>query len=57
MLIQALEFLICFFLILVVLGLIKPWWVFWWSDFSNRIKVLSIYGIILVLLILIRVLI
>ena len=33
------------FTITVVVGLYKPWIVFWWSDFSNRKKVLMYYGV------------
>lgn len=29
-----------------LLGLYRPWWVFWWSDFSNRKKVLKYYGLL-----------
>jgi hypothetical protein len=32
------------FTLITLLGLYKPWIVFWWSDFSNRKKVLSYYG-------------
>jgi len=32
------------FLFLTIIGLYKPWLVFWWSDFANRKKVLIYYG-------------
>ena len=38
------------FTITVLVGLYKPWFVFWWSDFSNRKKVLKYYGTIALLL-------
>jgi len=36
--------LTCLFTLLTLIGLYKPWIVFWWSDFSNRKKVLKVYG-------------
>jgi hypothetical protein len=36
------------FTFLTLIGLYKPWVVFWWADFSNRKKVLKIYGTALV---------
>jgi hypothetical protein len=38
------------FLGITLLGLIKPWWVFWFLDFKNRLTVLRYYGIITLLL-------
>ncbi|MEQ9300298.1 MAG: hypothetical protein RIF33_17120 [Cyclobacteriaceae bacterium] len=38
---------------LTIVGLYRPWVVFWWSDFSNRYKVLRVYGIPLASLIII----
>lgn len=32
------------FTILTFVGMYKPWIVFWWADFSNRKKVLAVYG-------------
>jgi hypothetical protein len=26
------------------LGLIKPWWLLWWMDTQNRLKVIKVYG-------------
>jgi len=35
------------------LGLIKPWWLLWWEDTQNRLKVIKLYGGIAVVSILI----
>lgn len=40
-----------FFLLLIV-GLMKPWWVLWFLDFKNRLTVLKYYGGISLLLLL-----
>jgi hypothetical protein len=31
-------------LIFLLLGLIKPWWLLWWEDTQNRLKVIKLYG-------------
>jgi len=31
--------------LITFIGMIKPWIVFWWSSFANRLKVLKIYGL------------
>ncbi|MCG8307400.1 MAG: hypothetical protein MI975_08405 [Cytophagales bacterium] len=38
------------FLVVTVLGMIRPWWVLWFLDFKNRLSVLKYYGSIAVLL-------
>ncbi|MDH3708401.1 MAG: hypothetical protein OER04_00860 [Cyclobacteriaceae bacterium] len=49
---------ILIFAIFTILGLIRPWWVLWWSALANRRKVLRYYGstmlILLVIWLLIR---
>jgi len=31
--------------LLLVVGLYKPWWVLWWEDTQNRLKVIKVYGL------------
>ena len=33
-----------FCLLLMILGLIKPWVFLWWEDIQNRRRVLKLYG-------------
>jgi hypothetical protein len=28
----------------LLVGLIKPWWLLWWEDTQNRLKVIKLYG-------------
>jgi hypothetical protein len=28
----------------LLIGLIKPWWLLWWEDTQNRLKVIKLYG-------------
>jgi len=30
--------------VFLCLGLIKPWWLLWWEDSQNRLKVIKLYG-------------
>ena len=32
------------FLLFTLLGMVKPWYVLWWLDHQNRLKVLKYYG-------------
>ena len=34
---------------LMLLGLYQPWWVLWWEDVQNRRKVLTLYGSIMII--------
>ena len=36
-------------LVLVVIGLFKPWVVLWWEDHQNRRKVFMLYGTVLLI--------
>ncbi len=45
-----LEILFWIFLIITILGMIRPWWVLWFLDFKNRLSVLKYYGIVTLLL-------
>lgn len=45
-----LQILFWVFLIITILGMVKPWWVLWFLDFKNRLTVLRIYGSITLLL-------
>jgi hypothetical protein len=38
------------FLFITAVGIVKPWWVLWFLDVSNRRSVLRYYGIITLLL-------
>ncbi|MCC5927757.1 MAG: hypothetical protein JJU28_00795 [Cyclobacteriaceae bacterium] len=38
----------------LVLGMIQPWWVFWFLDRQNRLMVLKYYGSLVVLLMIAR---
>jgi hypothetical protein len=38
------------FLAITAVGMVKPWWVLWFLDVSNRRSVLRYYGIITLLL-------
>ncbi len=38
------------FLFVTAIGMVKPWWVLWFLDVSNRRSVLRYYGIIVLLL-------
>lgn len=38
------------FLFITAIGMVKPWWVLWFLDVSNRQSVLRYYGIITLLL-------
>ncbi|GEM_PF-2313851 len=40
-----LELLIGFMGFTVLMGLIQPWWVLWWTSKQNRMLVLKYYGI------------
>lgn len=31
--------------VLLLAGLIQPWWVLWWMSHQNRVKVLKYYGV------------
>jgi hypothetical protein len=31
-------------LFFLLIGLIKPWWLLWWEDTQNRLKVIKLYG-------------
>jgi hypothetical protein len=31
-------------LLFLFFGLIKPWWLLWWEDTQNRLKVIKLYG-------------
>jgi hypothetical protein len=31
-------------LLFLLLGLVKPWWLLWWEDTQNRLKVIKLYG-------------
>ena len=33
------------FSLLLIAGLIQPWWVLWWMSHQNRMKVLKYYGV------------
>jgi len=33
-------------ILLLLLGLIKPWLLLWWEDRQNRRKVIKVYGIV-----------
>ena len=52
---EILSFLIYLFLLIVILGLIRPWYVLWFIDRKNRWKVLKIYGLITGILILFKI--
>ncbi|WPP48399.1 hypothetical protein [Catalinimonas niigatensis] len=41
---------VCFFWILTLFGLYRPWLALWWSDYCPRIKVLKVYGSIALVL-------
>jgi len=32
----------------LLIGLVKPWWLLWWEDTQNRLKVIKLYGSIAV---------
>jgi hypothetical protein len=36
-------------LLLIVIGLWRPWVLLWWEDVSNRRKVIKVYGTIAIL--------
>jgi len=38
------------FLVITAIGMVKPWWVLWFLDVSNRRSVLRYYGVIALLL-------
>jgi len=38
------------FLFITAIGMVKPWWVLWFLDVSNRRSVLRYYGVIALLL-------
>ena len=38
------------FLTITAISIVKPWWVLWFLDVSNRLSVLRYYGIIALLL-------
>jgi len=48
--------LILIFLILLILGLIRPWYVLWYTEKKTRLMVLRNFGSILLALILIKIL-
>jgi len=33
-----------FFFILLLIGLVKPWYLLWWEDTQNRKRIIYIYG-------------
>ena len=37
-------------ILLLVLGLYKPWVVLWWEDIQNRKKVVMLYGSVAIIL-------
>ena len=39
------QILFYLFTTLLVAGLIQPWWVLWWMNHQNRMKVLKYYGV------------
>jgi uncharacterized membrane protein YidH (DUF202 family) len=51
-----LSFLIYLFVLIVVLGLVRPRYVLWFIDRKNRREVLKIYGLFLGMLILLKIL-
>lgn len=38
------------FLSVTLVGMIRPWWVLWFLDVSNRLAVLKYYGVITLML-------
>jgi hypothetical protein len=32
----------------LLIGLYKPWSVLWWEDFQNRMKVIKVYGTLMI---------
>lgn len=34
----------CLCLLLLIIGMYKPWVVLWWEDIQNRKKVIKVYG-------------
>jgi len=35
-------------LLILILGLIEPWWVLWFEAYQNRLKVIKVYGTVAV---------
>ncbi|MFA0961693.1 hypothetical protein AB9P05_07790 [Roseivirga sp. BDSF3-8] len=44
LLITIIYILLFLALFMLFAGLVRPWWVLWFLDYQNRIRVLQIYG-------------
>ena len=53
---DILSFLIYFFILILIIGLARPWYVLWFVDRKNRWEVLKTYGLLLGILILLKIL-
>lgn len=52
---DLLTILILILLMIMVAGLVKPWYVLWFLEKKNRLKVLKFFGTILLILILLQI--
>ncbi|MGB5931187.1 MAG: hypothetical protein WBH03_23605 [Cyclobacteriaceae bacterium] len=49
LIIYTLNFLLFLSGFFLIAGLVKPWWVLWFLDYQNRLRVIKIYGSALVI--------
>lgn len=52
---DLLTIIILIFLVILIVGLVKPWYTLWFVDKKNRLKVLIIFGTMLLILILFKI--
>jgi len=47
---QLFKIILALLMLVVIVGYIRPWWMLWWHEAPNRLRILKYYGLPLIFL-------